>query len=354
MKGSCEICCKALIIFNSTTLDYQHKFRDFLGSGRAVARLSDTICLEHRLSVIENPKRHSHSSYNKWLGDKKTPSHRELLRVAIDTALAKKPESFDAFLTLLQDAGYTIRRGAHISVCLAGQKNIRLRSLKDGYSEDEIRAVISGKKYHTPRKKAARNAPAKSTLLIDVQAKLDAGKGAGYAVWANKYNLKQMAQTVLYLQDHDLADLSELAAKVDEASARFDELTEQIKSAEKRMAEIAVLKTHIINYTKTRDTFAGYKAAGYSKKYLAEHEADIQLHRAAKKAFNDLQLKKLPTVKSLQTEYADLLSKKKTAYPEYRKARDEMKELLIHQRNVEQILGMNERTVSKEKEYNRE
>ncbi len=45
------------IVWNSTTLDCTHKFRDFLGSGRAVARLSDSICLEHRLSVIENPKR---------------------------------------------------------------------------------------------------------------------------------------------------------------------------------------------------------------------------------------------------------------------------------------------------------
>ncbi|MDD3228251.1 MAG: relaxase/mobilization nuclease domain-containing protein [Oscillospiraceae bacterium] len=342
------------IIWNSTTLDCTHKFRDFLGSGRAVARLSDTVCLEHKLSVIENPKRHSRSAYNKWSGYKKTPSHRELLLEAIDAALAKKPETFEVFLALLQDAGYTVKRGANVTVCHTGQKNIRLRSLKGGYTEDEIRAIISGQKTHTPRKKHAPDAVKKSTLLIDIQAKLDAGKGAGYANWANKYNLKQMAQTVLYLQDHNLADLSELAAKVDSATGRFDELSDEIKNAEKRMAEIAVLKTHIVNYAKTRDVFAGYKASKYSKKYLAEHEADIQLHRAAKTAFNDLGLKKLPTVKSLQTEYAELLSKKKVAYPEYRKAREEMRELLIHQKNVEQILNMNEHTVSKEKEHGRE
>ena len=77
------------------------------------------------------------------------------------------------------------------------------------------------------------------------------------------------------------------------------------------MAEIAVLRTHIINYAKTREVYAAYRKAGYSKKFLAEHEADILLHKAAKQAFDDLGIKKLPTVKSLQAEYAQLLEGKK-------------------------------------------
>ena len=54
------------IIFNSTTLDCQHKFRDFLGSGRAVARLSDIICLEHELSVIETQSVGITATTNGW------------------------------------------------------------------------------------------------------------------------------------------------------------------------------------------------------------------------------------------------------------------------------------------------
>lgn len=57
------------IIWNSTTLDCTRKFRDFRRSGKAVARLSDLICTEHRLSVIENPQRGG-SAYNKWHGFK--------------------------------------------------------------------------------------------------------------------------------------------------------------------------------------------------------------------------------------------------------------------------------------------
>ena len=82
------------------------------------------------------------------------------------------------------------------------------------------------------------------------------------------------------------------------------------------MAEIAVLKTHIINYSKSRNVYAGYKATGYSKKYLV-HESDIIIHKAAKKAFDELDVKKLPTVRSLQDKYAKLLARKKAAYSEY-------------------------------------
>ena len=95
------------------------------------------------------------------------------------------------------------------------------------------------------------------------------------------------------------------------------------------MAEIAVLKTHIINYAKTRDIYAAYRKAGYSRKYYDAHESDILIHKAAKKAFDDLALKKLPTVKSLQAEYSDLLVQKKLDYAELSKARDEAKRLHI-------------------------
>lgn len=328
------------IIFNSTTLDCKRKFRDFLGSGRAVARLSDMICLEHKLSVIENPKRYTHGTYDKWLGAKAKPSHRELLRAAIDSALSQKPQSFDDFLKLMESAGYRVKRGEYITFCREGQKNIRLRSLGDGYSEDEIRAVISGEKQHTPKTKRTPAAPKKTSLLIDIQSKLDSGMGAGFGRWATVQNLKQMAQTVMYLQEHDLADYDEIAKKSADTTARFNVLSGQIKSAEARMAEIAALKTHIINYSKTREVYAGYKAAGYSKKYLAEHEGDIILHKAAKKAFDEMSIKKLSTVRSLQEEYSKLLTEKKAAYVEYRSVRDEMKELLIHKQNIEKILGI--------------
>ena len=89
------------IIFNSTSLDCTKKFRDFLGSGRAIAKISDRICLENGLSIIENPKR-SKEHYGKWLGDNKPLSHSDKLRQTIDEALVQKPKTFDEFLQFMQ------------------------------------------------------------------------------------------------------------------------------------------------------------------------------------------------------------------------------------------------------------
>lgn len=248
------------ILWNSTTLDCRGKFDNFWGSSRAVRALSDTLCIEHGLSVVEAPKRRG-KSYNKWLAEQR-PS-----------------------------------------------------------------------------------------LLIDIQAKLAEGKGAGYERWAKVFNLKQMAQTMIFLKENGDMDFDELSRRAEAASEKYSVLTEKLKATEARMSEVEELKKQVIIYLRTRETFRAYNASGYSKRYLAEHEQEILLHRAAKKAFNDLGLKKLPTVKALQSEYAALLTEKRATYPAYREARAEMKKLLTYRANAEAILGMNENTGKRQKEH---
>ena len=106
------------------------------------------------------------------------------------------------------------------------------------------------------------------------------------------------------------------------------------------MAELSVTRKHIINYAKTREIYVAYRKAGYSKKFLSEHESDILLHKAAKKYFDDAAFQKPPSVKTIDAEYAELLAKKKAAYAEYMQVRDEMKELLVIKANVDRILGI--------------
>lgn len=341
------------IIWNSVTLDCDRKFRNFWGSTKAVRRLNDTICIENGLSIVENPKPHG-QSYNKWLGNQAKPTHRELLRIAIDNALSQKPKSQEALFLLLQQAGIQIKqRGKSISLQAPGQGRFaRMDTLGDGYSEAALAAVIAGEKAHTPRKKKPLQLEQKTVnLLVDIQAKLQAGKSAGYARWAKVFNLKQMAKTMNYLTENGLLEYSALADKAQAVTERYNLLAGQIKSAEKRMAEIAVLRTQIINYSKTRDVYTAYRKAGYSKKFLAEHEADILLHKAAKKAFDELGVQKLPKVKELQSEYAELLAEKKKAYAEYQQARQEMQEVLTAKANVDWLLGTEEQDAEKEKEH---
>ena len=330
------------IIWNSTSLDHSRKFRDFLGSGRAVRRLSDTICIENGYSIVKNPKRSS-KGYAQWLGSK-PPSHREQLRTIIDDTLAQKPSNLEELLGLFREAGITVKqRGKSVSLQAPERSGfIRLdaHSMGRDYDLAELLAVLAGeKKPGAGAKKFHRADLPKVNLLVDMQAKLRAGKGAGYVRWASAFNLKQMAQTLNYLTEHKLPNYADLSQKAAEASTDYNDLSAKIKAAEKRMAEIAVLKTHIINYVKTREVYAAYRKAGYSKSFKAEHESEILLHQAAKKAFDEQGLKKLPTVKELQAEYAALLVEKKSAYAGYRKARDEMKALLTVKANVDRLMG---------------
>ncbi len=171
---------------------------------------------------------------------------------------------------------------------------------------------------------------------------MQAGKGAGYARWAKVFNLKQMAQTMNYLSENNLLEYAVLEEKAAAATAHHNDLSAQIKAAEKRMAEIAVLRTHIVNYAKTRETYVAYRKAGYSRKFREEHEQEILLHQAAKNAFDEMGVKKLPKVKDLQAEYAKLLEEKKKTYAEYRHSREEMRELLTAKANVDRLLKMDE------------
>ena len=225
-------------------------------------------------------------------------------------------------------------------------KKIRFRTLGIGYGEDEIKAVLEGKaKHHPYQKQSPKEQPFQ--LLVDIQGKIAAGKNVSYKKWATKFNLKEMSKTLLFLQEQKIGSAEELRERAAAATERYHAMGDSIKAAEARLTEIAVLKTHIINYAKTREVYAAYRKAGYSKAFLEAHREGITLHKAAKAAFDEAGLQKLPKVKELDAEFAELLTKKKAAYPEYRKARNEMQELVRAQKNVERFFVEEKDTTEK-------
>lgn len=342
------------IIWNSVNLKCDRKFRNFWGSTKAIRRLNDTICIENGLSIVEGPQRKG-CSYNKWRGAQVKLSHRETLRVAIEKSLEQKPESWEKFIVLLREDGLTVKkRGKSYSLMLPGWgKAVRLDSLGKGYTlKDLCDAIANPHKRESRQVLRPRVDESTINLLVDIQTKLQSGKGVGYVRWAKIFNLKQMAQTINFLTEHNLLEYAVLEKKAAEATALHNELSDRIKAAEKRMAEIAVLRTHIINYAKTREIYVAYREAGYSKKFREEHEEEILLHQAAKNAFDDIGVKKLPKVRELQAEYARLLEEKKKTYAKYRRSREEMRKLLTVKANVDRLLNMEtEHSAEKEKDH---
>ena len=127
---------------------------------------------------------------------------------------------------------------------------------------------------------------------------------------------------------------------------------DSIKVAEARLTEIDVLKTHIINYAKTRNTYLAYRKTKAADKpaFRAAHETDLLLHEAAKRAFDALGVKKLPTVKVLQAEYTDLLAKKKAAYEDFKRLRQENQELQAVKSNVDSLLQIKQEEKKEQKQ----
>lgn len=340
------------IYYNSTTLDCTRKFRNFWGSSFALRRLSDRLCLENGLSIVENPKPRSKGkfrNYGEWqAGQKKPLTYQDRLRAAIDTALAKRPADFPAFLSLMERAGYEVKqqRGV-ISFRAPGQERFtRLRSdtLGEGYSETDIRAALSGSRQRPgqPRQKI--------NLAIDIQSRLQ-GKGPGYERWAKVFNLKQMAAALAYLQDNGLTDYEQLEQKSTAATERFHKLSDQIKSTEAALHTNMELKAATVQYAKTRPVFEKYKASKYSKKFLAEHEADIELYRAACADFKAiLGGAKLPKMDTLKEEGHKLSEQKKKLYAEYRKTKADMQEVTTIKANIDYLLGYSEPGRKKEQE----
>ena len=218
---------------------------------------------------------------------------------------------------------------------------IRFRSLGEDFTEENLKKVIAGEKESpeknekVPERKEAKPEKRKFDLVVDIQEKMAQGKNGGYVRWAKKYNVKQFAESILFLQQHAIHDKKTLDALVDGSSAKYHELMKTIKDAEEKMAANKVIKTHIINYAKTRETYIAYRKSGYSKKFFEAHRDEITLHKAAKEAFSKLPDGKIPKVKDLNEEFVRLLSEKKAAYSEYKKIKKEMRDYQIAKQNVE-------------------
>ena len=335
------------IIFNSTNLSCDRKFKDSWFIALALQKLSDQICLEHCLSVIKPRKpgeRDNASPYHRV-------SFRQMLKANIDAILVTPPKDFESFLKTLQEKGYEIKSSKHPAVRGNGQTRvIRFRSLGRGYTEEDIKKRITREFEFDPEEerrnwkkgKPHRKAEREFDLLIDINRKMQEGKGKGYEHWAKIYNVKQVSKALLFLQEHDIRDYDDLTEKAKSSAERFREVSDAIKEKEARLKEIADLKTQIINYVKTREVYKAYREAGYSRKFFETHRDEILLHKAAKEAFDKRGLKRLPKVKDLSAEYGQILAEKRKLYEEYRSVKQDMMNYQISKQDIDQFLKLDE------------
>ena len=293
------------IIICSTDLEGQHKYRDVKQSAKDLAEISDSLCREHGLSVIQNPQDKT-VTYDKWQGNQRRFTHRDELRMIIDAALRMQPDGFDALMQLLEDAGCRIKRGAQISIKPPeGKRYIRLDTLGTEYDETSLRRTLAHDHVHIPKIPRGDFNGSQVKRLIDIEAKLRAGKGKGYQVWAEQNNIDAKAQMVIFLKEHHLGSPEELEQQIDDLQSAHDEKKASIRQAQNRMKEINRQRQAIRDYRRTKEIYTQFKESGWSAKFYQEHHAEIEAHKKAQAVY-ELHDGKLPTLKELTAEYVAL------------------------------------------------
>ena len=298
------------IIICSTDLEGQHKYRDVKQSAKDLAQISDSLCREHSLSVIQNP-RDKTVTYDKWQGNQRRFTHRDELRMIIDAALRMQPDGFDALMQLLEDAGCRIKRGAQISIKPPeGKRYIRLDTLGSEYDETSLRRTLAHDHVHIPKIPRGDFTESQVKRLIDIEAKLrDGRKGRGYIVWAERNNIDAKAQSIIFLKEHNIGSIEELDDQISALKSERNVLHAAIRQKQNRMKEINQLRQAIRNYRRTKDVYAQYKASGWSPKFYNEHRTEIEDHKKAQAVYSSVE-GKMPTLKELSAEYEALKSEK--------------------------------------------
>lgn len=329
------------IEFNSVNLDGDGKFKNVKGSALVLRRLNDELCRENGLSVIEHPARNSRA-HREQAAIKYGNSFKERLRQTIDRVLPAS-QDYEDFLAKMRAEGYEVKKdGGNVAFRGPAQERFtRSYRLGDNYTLDALHDRCAHRRGQSAENKAPVQCPSskKINLLIDIQAKLDAGKGVGYERWVKIFNLKEAAKTLNFLIENNLTDYDELTARAERAGENFDASSERIKRLEARLSKVKQLKTHIFNYSKTHQFYAAYKKSRHKKEFLERHGEEIAQHEAAKKAFDALNGKPIPKVAQLSDEYAKLLAEKQAEYERYKAYRQEMLTYETVKQNVDWILG---------------
>lgn len=230
---------------------------------------------------------------------------------------------------------------------------IALRRISDILCFENGLSIIKPAPY-AERKKQGRYSRTKNytdkklEFIKDIESKVLAGKGKGYVNWAKRFNAKQMAKTILFLQEHKISSYEELKAITDERSGKVRQLMDSMKAKETLLAENKKYQKAIVDYGRTRKTFVAYKKSGYSKKFYAEHEAELLIYKAAEEVYKNAPGRKIPPMQELRDEYGRILAEKKAEFLEYAQIKKDMNEYLIAKKNLELLYQQEEEKKERE------
>ena len=271
----------------------------------------------------------------------KYETEKAVLRKNIRSVLRKATSLEDFTARLLQEYGIALTesRGRFTYRTADRTKPITSRKLGDDFSKENILAVLAenAERQKTAALHRADPNPDKVSRLIDIQAKLAAGKGVGYERWAKVFNLKQLSKSVALLSEHGVSTEAELAQRIAELQSRYSEALEVVKDLETRIDENRERNRHVSAYIQNRKFAQQSKVAKDPETFWEQHRAELTAYQAAAAYLKAHNIKKLPSLKQLKAEREELISEKAQFYQKYREAHKAWLDLSTAQQNLEAL-----------------
>ena len=324
------------LIFNAVDFVDYHAYKSYKRIYYDMREVSDRLCKENGLSVIP-PSQNKGMGYKEYTEAKRGTSWKQKLKQTIDR-LVITAKDYDDFLRLMQEAGYEIKTGKYISFRAEGQERFtRSKTIGENYTEERIKERIAGR---TPRRSRKQTAPKGISLIGDIQERIRLIDSKGYEYKAKLTILKEAARTLNYLTENNLLQYADLEKKVEDVHSSYDRTGKELKGVEARLREVQPLIKNISNYQRLKPVYDAFQKAKDKPGFKAKHEAELVIFEAARSTLLAMQGdEKLPSLKTLQAEQAQLFEEQERLYAERNRFKKEAKQIETIKSNVDTFLS---------------
>ena len=324
------------LIFNAVDFVNYHAYKSYKRIYYDMREVSDRLCKENGLSVIP-PSQNKGMGYKEYTEAKRGTSWKQKLKQTIDR-LVITAKDYDDFLRLMQEAGYEIKTGKYISFRAKGQERFtRSKTIGENYTEERIKERIAGR---TPRRSQRQTTPKGISLIGDIQERIRLIDSKGYEHKAKLTILKEAARTLNYLTENNLLQYADLEKKVEDVHSSYDRTGKELKGVEARLREVQPLIKNISNYQRLKPVYDAFQKAKDKPGFKAKHEAELVIFEAARSTLLAMQGdEKLPSLKTLQAEQAQLFEEQERLYAERNRFKKEAKQIETIKSNVDTFLA---------------
>ena len=324
------------LIFNAVDFVNYHAYKSYKRIYYDMREVSDRLCKENGLSVIP-PSQNKGMGYKEYTEAKRGTSWKQKLKQTIDR-LVITAKDYDDFLRLMQEAGYEIKTGKYISFRAEAQERFtRSKTIGENYTEERIKERIAGR---TPRRNRRQTVPKGISLIGDIQERIRLIDSKGYEYKAKLTILKEAARTLNYLTENNLLQYADLEKKVEDVHSSYDRTGKELKGVEARLREVQPLIKNISNYQRLKPVYDAFQKAKDKPSFKAKHEAELVIFEAARSTLLAMQGdEKLPSLKTLQAEQAQLFEEQERLYAERNRLKKEAKQIETIKSNVDTFLA---------------